>query len=511
MKTARRLLSVLLALLMVLSLVACGGGGETTDSGVGTDAQKPGPSTEDVGSSSGDNEVEVDVFTPPARPLSEMKDKTYKIIQHEDAVNPFGYSQDSKMGELVAQRVAEVQELYGCTLEFETIPYDSQFSQTIMARNLSGEGGDLIFSSNNAQLSKTIGTGGDQSAMVDLLLVDNIINFWDVEKWGNITARETMMAGGKFYAVTPNLWSGCTPSPFYTMLYNKDLVETFGIEDPQEYWEREEWDREVMLESITSCYDDSSGEAIFGISAGREHMVRATYFASGYQIISVDKINADNTAEYSVLIESDDTIEALTWLKNAWANYAKYFNDGDLNILSWNTYEEFLNGEAVYLLTRPKTFFSDIATSDEVPNFGVITWAGAEPNIQAGYYENCYSVAIPRFAQNYEQSAFLMYDLFEGVGEIQTFDDVLADYRENYFSTDIDVTCFLRPEGNFQYFYYARGNGKALENIMFELDTAASVEALVSKYANLDTEAIETHILPNKVALEKYRQAGYFK
>ena len=65
--------------------------------------------------------------------------------------------------------------------------------------------------------------------MQDLLAVDDIINFWNAEKWGTIPAREAMMAGGTFYGVAPALWVDCTPLPYYQIVYNKTLVENAGL------------------------------------------------------------------------------------------------------------------------------------------------------------------------------------------------------------------------------------------------------------------------------------------
>lgn len=505
MKTARRLLSILLALLMVFSLVACAGGGETTNTGEGKKPNNQSSNTEGT-----DPGVDEKVFVLPERPVDEMNGKTYVIIQHNDIVNPFGYSQDSRMGEMIAQRIGEVQELYGCTLDFHRIAYDDNFASVVQGLMLTNDGGDLVFSNNNAMLRRALGTGPDESTMIDLLVVDHIINFWDFDKWGNITSRETMMAGGTFYGVSPALWVDCTPLPFYTMVYNKDIIETFGVTDPQETWENDEWDRIAMLDAITSCYDDTSGETIYGLSAAKTHMVNATFHSTGKTNYSVDKVNSDGTAEYSLGLESPDAVEALTWLKNVWKNNAKYFNNGNLGFNTWDSYVPFVAGQSAFCLTRPQTFFEKIVSSDTVSNFGIITWAGAEPNLQTGYYENCYSIAIPVFAQNHEESAFLMYDLFEGLGDIETYDDVIAYYRETYFDSDIDVECLMRPEAKIEYSYWPNNIGNAMGNVAANLAEASSVSALLGKYAHIDDEAIETYIIPNKIKLEAYRQNGYF-
>ena len=189
MKIARRLLSLLLALLMVFAFVACG-----EDPAPATDdVQKPASSDKDPGSSGGFVEPEVDNdFTPPERPIADMTGKTYTIIQHDALETPFGYSQDSQMGVMVADRVMEVQTLYGCTIEFSSIPYNDQFPSQLQALTFSEGGGDMVFANKNAKLRLALGTGGTESLLTDLLTVDHIINVWDMNKWGNISAREAM-------------------------------------------------------------------------------------------------------------------------------------------------------------------------------------------------------------------------------------------------------------------------------------------------------------------------------
>ena len=322
MKIARRLLSLLLALLMVFALAACGGDGEPTDSGV---QNNPNPDNPQGGNTQGGND-DVDDFVMPDRPTSETEGKTYIIIQHEDTVDRFGYSQDSKMGLQIGDRIEEVQNLYGCTIDFSQIAYGSGFVTQMQALQFAENGGDLVFAYKNAYLRQCLGTGGDESLMQDLLAVDNIINFWNSEKWGTITARESMMAGGTFYGVSPALWVDCTPLPYYQIVYNKSLVESAGATDPQEYWENEEWDRYAMLDVIKATTDEANG--VWGMNGNVEHMIRATFLSTGVQLAQIDKINADGTVEWTNGLKTAEAAEAIGWLQQTLKSNAKCFNNG---------------------------------------------------------------------------------------------------------------------------------------------------------------------------------------
>ncbi len=503
MKTARRLLALLLVLMMAFALVACGGDTPDTDVGGNQGGNEPqggnqsgeGPSIDEV----------VDGFVMPDRPTDETEGKTYIIIQHSEIENPFGYSQDSQMGMNIQTRLDEVMETYGCAIEFEQMSYeDSAFASKMQARQFAENGGDMVFANKNAQLRRTLGTGGETSLMVDLLQVTDIINFWDANKWGTITARESMMAGGTFYGVSPALWVDCTPLPYYQVVYNKDLVEAAGATDPQEYWENEEWDRDAMVDVITETTDESAG--VWGMTATDYHMVRATFLGTGKLLVNIDgEPAADGSVEWAGGIDSPETIEALTWLKSTLTNYKKCFNNGQNTWTTWESQVPFNEGLCTMAMTRPIDLFGSVVIDADF-QFGVTTWASDEVNSLTGYYEQVYSVAIPVFAQNVRHSAFLMADLFEGLEGVETYDDVLAYYSEEYFSSDLDLKCLVREGATLQYSYWPNGT---IDGVWSELAnnllSSGSVSSLVKRYAGTIEKDVETHILPNQVELIRWK------
>ena len=514
MKNVRRMISLLLAVLMVFALAACTTGG-TEDP---KDPQNPSsPSTpggaQTPGGSEGGDEAAGRDFELPERPVDAMSGKTYTVIQHDEIENPFGYSQDSQMGVMVADRIAEVEALYGVTLEFSFMAYDTNFASQLQALQFSEEGADLVFAMKNAMLRHALGTGGSESLMTDLLTVDHIIDFWNMDKWGSIVARESAMAGGYFYGVTPSLWVDCSPLPYYQVVYNKDLLTLLEIPDLQEYWEKEEWDRDTMLDVITSF--DYEADGAWGMTACRLHMIRSTFLTTGVSLVQIDKINADRTVDWSRGMEDPDVAEAFQWLKNALTNNRKYFNNGQddwktADEGSWGSHVPFNAGQTAMAVTRPQNIFSYVVTEGP-ENFGLITWAGYDANVLSGYLEQAYTVAIPVFAQNVEHSAFLMYDLFEGLGDVETYEDVIAYYRETYFESDLDMTFLMRDGVSLQYSYWPNGVEEVWTNIDMDLLTASSISGMVKKFASTVDEEIETHMVPNTVAIEAYRQNGYFE
>ena len=160
-------------------------------------------------------------------------------------------------------------------------------------------------------------------------------------------------------------------------------------------------------------------------------------------------------------------------------------------------------------LTRPQTLFSDIIS--EADSLGLMVWGASENNFLSGYYENAPSLAIPTFAQNKEWSAFLMYSLFEGLGDVETQDDVISYYRENYFESDIDIVVLMREGASLQYSYWPNdGLDGMWSQLAGGLMNASSIPTLIQRYAAQSDAAIEKNIVPNQVALRAYKEAGKY-
>ena len=495
MKTAKRLLAVLLLVLMSVSLmVAC-----TPDEDKPTGSQGSDP----TGSTSGD------VHVLPPRPVEEMSGKDFIIIQHQAETSPFGYAENSQLAEKAFKRMEDVENLYGCTLSFSTLAYNDSFATAFQALAYEDNSGDLVFSHNNAQLRKTIGTGGQESMLQPLLQYDNILDFWNTEKWGNITAKETMMAGENFYAVTPALWINYLPLTYYNLVYNKELLEDFGQTDLQEYYENETWTRDQMFEVITSCYDDTGADVVYGLGAAQSHMIRASFLAAGCTPVTINSIAEDGTVDWTNGWLTPEADEALSYLKTQLTSNAKYFNNGEYANTWDDGYNPFVAGQCVMGLTRPLTLLNNIVVEADF-SYGLMPWAGPDANYMSGYYENTASVAIPTFAQNGEWSAFLMWDLFEGLEGTATYDDVVAYYRETYFETDLDMEILLNSgRDNLQYSYWPNGGDDTLNAINGSF-LSASIANLIQSHAGLTDTVVNDYIVPNKVALEKYKAEGKF-
>ena len=143
-------------------------------------------------------------------------------------------------------------------------------------------------------------------------------------------------------------------------------------------------------------------------------------------------------------------------------------------------------------------------------DFGLALWAGSEPNQMTGYYENSSGITIPVFASKIEHSAFIMWDLFEGLNGVEDYKGLIDYYRNTYFNSDLDVTYLLRDGATLMYCYWPNGLDDVWKNISANLLTGATVKGVLDRYANSADTLIEEHVVPNTVAIEKYRAEGFF-
>ena len=93
---------------------------------------------------------------------------------------------------------------------------------------------------------------------------------------------------------------------------------------------------------------------------------------------------------------------------------------------------------------------------------------------------------------------------------IETYEDVIAYYRETYFDSDIDVECLVREGATLQYSYWPNGVDSVIGAIASGFESASSIQTLLEKNEHLVDTEIEIHLVPNVVKLEQYRQNGFF-
>ncbi len=490
MKHTKRIFCLALALLMAIGVAACGGDVPPSDGVAGTEGTEIGTET-----------------APPCggcwptldRP-AEMVGKTYVLLQEEVPENPFGFGQETEVGQLLAAHIAEVETLYGCKLEFLQVPQNDHSQSQMSIFDLGGTG-DIFFGSSTL-LRRSLRSAPGELMFENMLKYDQIINFWDFNKWGNIYARECLMEEGEFYGVTPALWRDCTPLPLYAVVYNRDMISACGGENPGEYWEKEEWDTHAMEEVLKKTTIDGK----WGMTASMDDMVHGTVLACGESLIELRSVNADGSLVWENNLDSDEVISSLQWLKNTLSLNKNCFNNGQNDWALRRSHEPFAAGQSAMALTSPAQILE--MAGDLNFDFGVITWPSKDFNYVAGGYGEVTAIAIPTFAQNTTHSAHLIHDLFKGFGEVKDYRELLQYYRDTYFKSDVDLDCLMQTEGSTGYTYWVEGVCAPFYNISQNLMASTSVKTLVETSAERGDSAIENRVLANLHSLQKWREVG---
>ncbi len=516
----KRALSLVLLLVTVLSFAACNGGGEAVDPTASTTDSQGVVSSVGCSGSVSDTDSVTDNTTDETTDTSTVKRPTNPTVDYPltygrdfvfllqgDPESPFGVSAKDPRSKDVAERIEEVRKAYFCTFELQQVPdAGPDFLANMQARQFASNSGDLLFA-DVPSIRSIIGVGGDSSLLVDLTYADDELNFWNTGKWGSIAARSSMMAGGRFYGLIPNLWPTHSAVTSDVLVYNRQVLSAFNVPDPLEYWENNAWDREVMLRSFTSVLNEE--KEVYGICSSSERMVRATVLASGVPFAKIDRLNQDETVEWSFGVTSAQTVEALEWLQNSMKTHAKYFNCGKTDV-TFDRADALANGNAAFSLLSFPTILSQVATNME--DFGMVLWAGKKANT---YYEShedtLFGVAIPVFTQDAALSACLIYDLFKGFDDVNDREDLLTYYRNTYFGKNSGVEILFLTRGTKTHYYPMAGGDVILDEICTGLLEAESVETLVKNAAEHQKELFELHDLSNLAALDRYRQSGYFE
>ena len=222
----------------------------------------------------------------------------------------------------------------------------------------------------------------------------------------------------------------------------------------------------------------------------------------------VDSINPNQTMNWHCGLQDPKGIEALQWFATNYANNRKYFNGGR----SWADLNE---GAAFLLLLKTPTATSLL--KEQPGTYGLTCWAGKEANFLSSYYESCFCVSIPLFAEDIEASAYLMAELFEGFDGMRKYEDVLARYRETYGFSETELEFFFGKEDSLQYSYWPNGLGEIWKDLDGKFNAflpaegnQPALEPVLAQTLKSYTSAIETYVLPNVVSLELYKESGLF-
>lgn len=227
MKAFRIALASILCLAMALSMVACEIGSGVTD--------------ESVQESLTDEMVEKLKAAAQTLDLSiELENKELKWLSWDQSWN---YNEGTAEGKLF-------KESYGGYITAETCAYDDRYS--VLAQKVaSAESPDMFpFEEDNYPCGVI---SGMYEPLDDYMTIDG-------DKWGlTKDLMEKYVVGGKHYVILPYSEAG------EVLVYNRDTIEQYGLDDPWTLFEEGKWDWNAMYDMLVAyCNHDEDRYGIGG-------------------------------------------------------------------------------------------------------------------------------------------------------------------------------------------------------------------------------------------------------
>ncbi|MBO7175956.1 MAG: extracellular solute-binding protein, partial [Clostridia bacterium] len=263
MKTNRisRLVCVLLACLMLLPLVACG---KTEDPAATTTApvgENTTAATGDVVTEATENTDINGYLNDDLDPNLNFNNETFTLLYWSDREHEEFYA-ENQTGELVNDAIYErnqaVEERLGIKFAYATeqgnASYVNDFSQKV---NTSIAAGDHAYDLVSAH-SFTIGKCATQNLLYNLSDVDHI----DFSKpWWPEKLITQATINDKLFFVSGDI-SANVIYMMYVTFFNKDMLETYHLENPYDLVAEGKWTIDKQFEMCAGVYSDLNGNGI---------------------------------------------------------------------------------------------------------------------------------------------------------------------------------------------------------------------------------------------------------
>lgn len=329
MKALRIALASILCVAMMLSLVGCPSGSGANDDGV-----KESMSDEMKDKIAGAvHSLDTSV---------ELENKELKWLCWDQSWN---YNEETSEGKLF-------KEAYGGYITTETCSYDDRY--TMLAQKVSsGESPDMFpFEADNYPCGVISG------------MYDPLDDYLDIsgDEWGYTKdLMEKYVVGGKHYVILPYSEGGDF------LVYNRDTIESAGLEDPWKLFKEGKWDWDAMYKMLVDFCDADNDK--YGIGGWwPEYAFVAT---TGTPFVSLEDGKLKNN------IESKEVAKAMNFL-------AKLYSEG-LNY----PWEKFDWGKKINFVTEGKMLFYATGAYDLKGTF-------CNQKKTSAYCENVFIVPFPK-------------------------------------------------------------------------------------------------------------------
>jgi len=251
-----------------------------------------------------------------------------------------------------------------------------------------------------------------KSGMLEPLEYIPAIDLSDEAFYGTVDGRKAVTFEGLTYAHMGGVEDEGTDRGF--LAYNGYLINSFGVEDPQELLEQGKWTFDTFAEMLPKVYDLSNpDEPIYGLSTYNDPQMLpfCAVFANGGQFV---KQNENGT--YVFALEDREAMEALQWVTDLHASNEIYLEK------EWPP-ACFKRGQTTFYLGR---------------SFAISKALDADSNVEEFYYipfpygpSGEYGVSSGSYASEAGGLVFFNCNDTEFAGEVYDYWLRFDDYPEN--------------------------------------------------------------------------------
>lgn len=359
----KKILALVLAVLLCLTAVGCGGGEAQTNSGTGGSVTGEGNRTYIEG-------TQIDVTGMPKLTL---ENKTVTI-----------YCWSEYLPELEeAWEGYRFQDYYGGKVE--VIVATGNYYENLYKLIAAGEIPDIVV--------------GDATSFPTFIMKD-LVQPWDPyvdfedpvwEQTGAMTDIQKMTYNGQIYNITHKSHN------LGVIFYNQRLISEAGLEDPMELQANGQWTWEKFREYLEETTMDTNGDGVTDVYG----LVNTGDFLTAFFASTGDLYIEYENGTYTNNIKSQKIQDAANFVYGLGNNADQLMSLGDAT-------SEFLNGKAAFVYTNDYRGYIDYAALWETDGIGIVPlpqYSGAEEQYQASLTDHFW---LMKGAQNPEGAALLV-------------------------------------------------------------------------------------------------------
>lgn len=406
-----------------------------------------------------------------------------------EAFNSDGYvwaypDNDTMQSDALKHKIAEVEEKLNVDIVM-SYDGDSDFTQYFTYSTLAGNcTTDLIYRHGGNSLW-FIAEAGVLTPITDF---PDIIDLSLTDKYGTPGVLEAAMFNGIPYAVQPVDWPGLQGFECFFIAFNTQEFAQNGLTSLHEYYENKTWTWDTFKKFLDIAEPVvGEGEYIFEAHGG--YLMNTLFMANGFDFITfIDGIPTFD-------LTPKEALTAIEFLKTL-SNYGDAIN---IAADRWAC-ADFVDGNALTTMATSNSVTTGTVAYGDSP-YSIVPFPSG-PDVEYGKWAQSvtriYGLSIPISAEDPECVAYIIRDLctpFEEFGSSR--EGLMAYYRSNVFTSDLDVEIFFSVENNVRYDYDDAGLINEYAGVIAERIDSGSPMELIEKNSNVVKNIFTQYIEPN--------------